>query len=152
MSVLVVAAVIRQGNGILLVKQQGPDDPSPNWALPGGRVEQGETLSQAVAREVLEETGLQVVRLGGLRSVSHALDPASGTDALALTFEVDEWSGEPQANGTDEFVSECAFFPAERAAELLAALPWRSMREPSVAALAGNGGAAHCFEYCELQV
>jgi ADP-ribose pyrophosphatase YjhB (NUDIX family) len=150
MSVLVVAAVIRQGNGILLVKQQGPDDPSPTWALPGGRVEQGETLSQAVEREVLEETGLQVERLGALRCVSHALDPTSGTDSVALTFAVDEWSGQPQASGTDEFVTECAFFPADRAVELLAALPWRSMREPSVAALAGNGGAAYYFEYGEL--
>ena len=87
MSVLVIAAVVRRGNEVLLVKQQGPDDPAPNWALPAGRVEQGESLSQALAREVLEETGLQVVRPGALRSVSHAMDTVSGNDYLALTFD-----------------------------------------------------------------
>ncbi|HET9496392.1 MAG TPA: NUDIX hydrolase [Chloroflexia bacterium] len=150
MSVLVVAAVVRRGNDVLLVKQQGPDDPAPLWALPAGRVEQGENLSQAVAREVLEETGLQVMRLGALRCVSHALDPASGTGALALTFEVDEWSGEPQASGTDEFVTECGFFPVEQAVERLSALPWRSMREPSVAAVNRPEVTAQYFEYDDL--
>lgn len=54
-----VGAVIFDGNRVLLVKRahaplQG------EWSLPGGAVELGETLDAAVAREVLEETGLEV--------------------------------------------------------------------------------------------
>ncbi len=44
---------------VLLLKRKNP----PNlgrWALPGGLVELGETVQAAVAREVLEETGLAV--------------------------------------------------------------------------------------------
>ena len=34
------------------------------WELPGGQVEEGEALDQAVCREMLEETGLTVKPLG----------------------------------------------------------------------------------------
>ena len=45
--------------------QRGHEPAQGLWALPGGKVEPGETDEQAVAREVLEETGL-TVRVGAL--------------------------------------------------------------------------------------
>jgi len=44
---------------VLLVKR-GHEPLKGQWSLPGGRVELGESLEEAVAREVLEETGLIV--------------------------------------------------------------------------------------------
>ena len=44
---------------MLLVKR-GHEPLKGEWSLPGGAVELGETLEAAVAREVLEETGLAV--------------------------------------------------------------------------------------------
>lgn len=54
-----VGALIFKGRAILLV-ERGGNPLKGYWSLPGGLLETGETLEEAVAREVLEETGLRV--------------------------------------------------------------------------------------------
>jgi 8-oxo-dGTP diphosphatase len=62
-----VSAVIVQNGTILLVKRG--DEPNRGlWSLPGGHIELGETARDALAREVLEETSLQV-EVGEVASV-----------------------------------------------------------------------------------
>ena len=57
-----VAVILNKDNKILLLKRV--DDPKiwqPNkWALVGGGMDKGETAQQAVEREILEETGLEI--------------------------------------------------------------------------------------------
>ena len=55
-----VGALVHDDDGRLLVVRRGRDPGRGLWSVPGGRVEPGETDTVAVAREVLEETGLHV--------------------------------------------------------------------------------------------
>lgn len=61
-----VGAVIKRKNSILLIKR-GKEPGKGNWSIPGGLVELGETVTEAVKREVKEETGLEV-------EIDHLLD------------------------------------------------------------------------------
>ena len=54
-----VGAVIVQDGRVLIVKRKY-DPLAGRWSLPGGGVELGETLEASVAREMLEETGLDI--------------------------------------------------------------------------------------------
>lgn len=53
------AVAISNGESILLVKR-GHEPSKGLWSLPGGRVVRGETLAEALRREVREETGIEV--------------------------------------------------------------------------------------------
>jgi ADP-ribose pyrophosphatase YjhB (NUDIX family) len=55
-----VGAVAVRDDALLLVRR-GRGPAAGEWSVPGGRVEPGETLHAAVVRELLEETGLEVV-------------------------------------------------------------------------------------------
>lgn len=53
-------AVVRDGAGRLLLVLRANEPSRGLWSLPGGRIEPGESAPEAAAREVREETGLDV--------------------------------------------------------------------------------------------
>jgi mutator protein MutT len=55
-----VGAVVLNRDGRVLLARRAHEPLKGEWSLPGGAVEVGETLEAAVAREILEETGLSV--------------------------------------------------------------------------------------------
>jgi 8-oxo-dGTP diphosphatase len=57
--VCVGAIAVNEGRLLLVRRGHGPS--AGNWSVPGGRVEWGETLAEAVLRELREETGLEGV-------------------------------------------------------------------------------------------
>ena len=57
--VIGAGAVVLDGGSVLLVRRGG-EPLKDEWSLPGGRLELGETIQQAIVREVREETSLDI--------------------------------------------------------------------------------------------
>ncbi len=110
----VSAAIVRDGQ-VLVVRRAR--NPALNlYTLPGGAVETGETLAQAVAREVREETSLEIepVALAGHREV--IVRDAQGRierHFVILCFAARWRSGEPVLN--EELDDACWLAPSELA-------------------------------------
>ncbi len=93
-----VAAVIPHGEGILVVRHR--KDGRTYHLLPGGGVEFGETLSQALKREVLEETGLTCEPLRPL-FINDSIAPDGSRHVVQVTFLVRPTGGDLGAADAD---------------------------------------------------
>jgi 8-oxo-dGTP diphosphatase len=88
----VVAAVIERDGSFLLCKRPLLKRHGGLWEFPGGKVEPGEGLAQAVKRELLEELNLIVTELGSVHMTLE--DPGS---AFSIVFVNVLAEGEPEA-------------------------------------------------------
>ena len=97
MTLGVRGVVLDAGNRVFLVKHSYVS----GWHLPGGGVEVGENLHEAVAREVREETGLAVapVALAGYReAIARDQDGRVERHFVILSFAARWIAGEPVLN------------------------------------------------------
>jgi len=79
----IVAAVLMSKDGQILLGKLRKGGVYPNcWHIPGGGVDEGETLTQALAREVKEEVGLEIADLPMKLLSDTDTDQAEKTDKL----------------------------------------------------------------------
>ncbi len=89
----VVAAVLTQPDGRVLLAQRPPGKVYAGyWEFPGGKVEPGESLATALARELHEELGIVVTRAG--RWITRLFEYPHAAVRLNF-FSVFGWQGEP---------------------------------------------------------
>ena len=89
-----VGAVVHDAAGRLLLIRRGHDPGRGLWSLPGGRVEDGESLANAVRREVREETGLDV-RAGAPVGSVHLAGPGVVFDVVDLACTLTDPDQQP---------------------------------------------------------
>jgi ADP-ribose pyrophosphatase YjhB (NUDIX family) len=97
----------------LLVIRRGRGPAAGSWSIPGGHVERGETIAEAVVRELAEETGLEGV-CGDLIGWTELVDAEQ--HSVILDFEVTLLGDAEPVAGDD--AAEAAWIALDDVAEL----------------------------------
>lgn len=91
--VRVAVGVIENSQGEIFICRRGADQHQANkWEFPGGKVETGETITQALARELAEEIGIEVHACQPFMQIEHDYGDKHVTLAIR---KVTAFSGEP---------------------------------------------------------
>ncbi|PWN05147.1 NUDIX domain-containing protein [Rhodohalobacter mucosus] len=103
-----------QNESILLVKQNVPTMNEPVWIPPGGGVELGESLDETLAREVFEETRLQISDVR-LRYIHEFIQPPF--HAVEFYYIVNQFNGrlktgsDPERQKENQDILDALFAP-----------------------------------------
>jgi 8-oxo-dGTP diphosphatase len=90
--IFVVAGVLARGEEVLIAQRPADKHGEGLWEFPGGKIEADESADAALARELHEELGIEVVASAHLISLTHDYDERR----VHLEFlTVSEWHGEP---------------------------------------------------------
>lgn len=126
-----VAAVIQRDGALLMVRHLKAG--RTYWMLPGGGVDHGETMAEALVRELREEVCIEIAP-GPLVLASDAIAPDGARHVVNLCFLADHVGGTPRVGG-DERIVEVAWQPIGG----LPALPMFPDFGPTLAELARQG-------------
>ncbi|NRB19596.1 MAG: NUDIX domain-containing protein [Rhodobacteraceae bacterium] len=112
----VVNGLLLREDKVLMARRSAARRNHPNtWSFPGGHVEKGETIQQALPRELLEEIGVSAKSPSFLTRLHEAPGGANHRVTYHL-FTVEIWEGDPINLGTEH--SELLWVPVTAASAL----------------------------------
>lgn len=103
--------VVRRGHRFLLTQEQKY---GKTWSIPGGRVEPGESLTDAAIREVFEETGVPIA-LDGILRVENTPGDAARVRVLFSGYPIDDT---PPKESADEESLRAAYLTLDEIRKL----------------------------------
>jgi 8-oxo-dGTP diphosphatase len=121
-----VAAIVRRADELLMIRQ-GETAEELFWSIPAGRVEAGEFLTDALVREVREETGLVVRDIGRIAFTAQMEHRPEAWFATVWTWDVAEWEGDVEPADPDGLVVEARWMPVSEAVGHLEQISWQPL-------------------------
>jgi 8-oxo-dGTP diphosphatase len=91
-----VGVILDEHHNVLITRRSTDAHQGGLWEFPGGKVEEGESLQQALQRELLEELGIDIGRTTALLEVRHDY----GDKAVLLDVHV-VWNFNGEAKGLE---------------------------------------------------
>jgi 8-oxo-dGTP diphosphatase len=144
-NVQVAAALLRRGDGIVLVQERRGE--TVFWSVPGGGIEAGELVFEALVRESKEETGVVLNSPGRLAYIVNSTSEKFPS-SLALFFECEDWDGQIVPADPDNEILHAALFGRAEAIALLESSPaTRPEIEPLLAYLHDPSAPAAIWHY-----
>jgi len=95
--ITVVAALITRGSKLLVCQRRRDDSYALQWEFPGGKVEPGESLDEALVRELREELGIAATIGKELFRTTHRYRD-SKTELVLIFFEANVEASAPLQN------------------------------------------------------
>ena len=89
---IALLALVNEKNEVLISLRKNKKEYDGYWEYPGGKVEESETLEQAIIREIKEEINLDISK-NCIAPLTFAVDQNGGSETLLFLYICRKWEG-----------------------------------------------------------
>ena len=89
---IALLALINENNEVLISLRKNRKEYNDYWEYPGGKVENGETLEQALVREIKEELNLEIAK-SCIAPLTFAVDEQEISQKILFLYVCRKWDG-----------------------------------------------------------
>ena len=89
---IVLLALVNEKNEVLISLRKNKKEYNGYWEYPGGKVEEDETLEQAIIREIKEEINLEISK-NCVAPLTFAVDQHGGSETILFLYICRKWEG-----------------------------------------------------------